>query len=145
MSSDKSSPHDPNRQVVDNVWNAIKAKDLDALDRLFHDDYVQEWPQSGERIRGKRNARELKEHYPGQRTPTLRRISGGGDVRILEAFVDYGDEVAHAISVMELKDGRVIRETDYFGAPFEAPEWRAQWVERFDAEATAARSGKRIS
>ncbi len=127
-----------NRQVVENVWNAIKAKDMDELDRFLHVDYVQEWPQSGERIRGKRNARELKEHYPSPRTPTLRRICGSGDYWVLEAFVDYGDQVAHALSVMELKDGLVIRETDYFGAPFEAPEWRARWVESFDATPAVA-------
>jgi ketosteroid isomerase-like protein len=127
-----------NRQVMDAVWNAIKAKDLDALDRLLHDDYVQEWPQSGERIRGKHDARELKDHYPSPRTPTLRRISGSEDFWVMEAFVDYGDQVAHAISVMELKDGLVIRETDYFGAPFEAPEWRGRWVESFDATPAVA-------
>jgi hypothetical protein len=44
---------------------------------------------------------------------------------------DYGTEVAHGIHLLELKDGKVIRETDYFAPPFEAPEWRAKWVERF--------------
>jgi hypothetical protein len=101
----------------------------------------------------------MEEHYPSQRTPTLRRISGSGHVWILEAFIDYGDQVAHAISVQGLKDGLVIRETDYFGQPFEAPQWRTQWVERFDATpaevppaattpaatGTPAGNGKRIS
>ncbi|HEX2681752.1 MAG TPA: nuclear transport factor 2 family protein [Candidatus Dormibacteraeota bacterium] len=123
------SPHD-NRSIVEQFWSAIKSRDLDAQDRLVSDDYVQEWPQSGERIRGKANAHAVKQNYPTERTPELRRIRGAGDLWVMETTIDYGTEVAHGVHVIEMQGGKIIRETDYFSQPFEAPEWRAKWVER---------------
>jgi len=119
-----------NRNVVEQFWAAVQAKDLDAQDRLVDDGYVQEWPQSGERIRGKANSRAIKDNYPTGRTPTLRRIIGAGDVWIIETTIDYGTEVAQGVHVLELQQGKVLKETDYFSQPFEAPAWRARWVER---------------
>ena len=46
-------------------FEAFERRDLDAFAELFHDDYVEEYPQSGERIRGKQNARAVNENYPG--------------------------------------------------------------------------------
>ncbi|GAC1513497.1 MAG: nuclear transport factor 2 family protein [Candidatus Dormibacteraceae bacterium] len=119
-----------NRRIVEQLWAAVEAQDWDAHDRLIDDGYVQEWPQSGERIRGKANSRAIKDNYPTGRSPKLRRIMGAGDVWIMETTIDYGSEVAQGVHVIELKDGKIVRETDYFSQPFEAPAWRAQWVER---------------
>jgi hypothetical protein len=108
----------------------VNAKDWDAHDQLIDDGYVQEWPQSGERILGKANSRAIKENYPTGRTPTLRRIIGAGDLWIMETTIDYGSEVAQGVHVLELKQGKILKETDYFSQPFESPAWRAKWVER---------------
>ncbi len=118
-----------NRSVVEQFWSAIKSN-LDAQEQLMSHDYVQEWPQSGERIRGKANARALKQNYPTERTPELRRILGGGDLWVMETRIDYGTKVALGVHVIELQGGEIVRETDYFSQPFDAPEWRAKWVER---------------
>ncbi len=119
-----------NPKVVEQLWAAIKAKDWDAHERLVAEDYVQEWPQSGERICGKANSRAIKNNYPTGRAPELRRIVGAGDVWILETTIDYGSEVAQGVHILELNEGKIVRETDYFSQPFEAPAWRARWVER---------------
>ncbi|MGH7687780.1 MAG: nuclear transport factor 2 family protein [Candidatus Dormibacteria bacterium] len=119
-----------NRRVAEQFWSAVAAKDWDEHDRLIDDGYVQEWPQSGERIRGKANSRAVKNAYPTSRTPSLRRLIGAGGLWIIETTIDYGSEIAHGVHVLELANGRIQRETDYFGQPFAAPEWRAPWVER---------------
>ncbi len=119
-----------NRTVVEQFWAAVKAKDWDAHDRLVAEDYVQEWPQSGERIRGRANSRAIKENYPTARTPQLCRILGAGDLWVMETMIDYGSEIARGVHVIELSDGKIVKETDYFAQPFEAPAWRAPWVER---------------
>jgi hypothetical protein len=119
-----------NRRIVEQLWAAVNAKDWDAHDRLIGDSYVQEWPQSGERIRGKANARAIKDSYPTGRSPKLRRIIGAGDVWIMETTIDYGTEVAQGVHVLELKEGKILKETDYFSQPFAAPARRARWVER---------------
>jgi ketosteroid isomerase-like protein len=118
------------RALVEQLWAAIKAKDWDAHDRLVADDYIQEWPQSKERILGKANSRAIKDGYPTERTPELRRILGCDDLWVMETTIDYGSEVALGVHVIELNAGKIVRETDYFSQPFEAPAWRARWVEK---------------
>ncbi|MFN2484061.1 MAG: nuclear transport factor 2 family protein [Candidatus Limnocylindria bacterium] len=108
------------------------------------DDFVKEWPQSGEIIRGVENDRAIAEHYParsgggGAPAYTFRRVLGSGDLRVVLGEIDYGDGVpVQAISIAELRDGKIARVTEFFASPFEAPEWRRQWVELGERTATA--------
>ena len=94
------------------------------------EDYVMEMPQSGERIRGRDKMREFQEAYPNPPTIVPRRVAGSGDVWVIEARSDYGDgQIYHLAMVVEFRDGKVWRDTRYYAEPFEAPAWRAQWVE----------------
>jgi ketosteroid isomerase-like protein len=113
------------RQIVE----AVNTRDMEYFDALYHDDVVIEWPQSGEVIRGKQNIRELRLAYPTPPTATLRRIVGSGDLRATEMDFDYDGDRFHTILVHQYRDGLVVRETAYWAAPFEAPAWRARWVE----------------
>ena len=115
------------RRLVD----AINTHDLEPFDAIYHDDVVIEWPQSGEVIRGKQNIRELRLARPtAQPTATLRRIIGSGDLWATEMIFDYAGDRYYTVLIHEYRDRLVVRETCYYGAPFEAPAWRAQWVER---------------
>jgi ketosteroid isomerase-like protein len=118
-----------NRATIDVYLKAFETKDMALLDQVYTDDAVQEWPQSGERIVGKPNIRSINENYPGLPNATIRRVSGSGDVWTVETVLDYGGDVYNAVSVLEFRDGKVARQTDYFASPFPPPEWRAQWVE----------------
>ena len=60
----------------------------------------------------------------------MHRILGGGDLWITEFVLTYDGQPSYTVSIMELKDGKVVRETQYFGDPFEPGPSRAQWVER---------------
>jgi hypothetical protein len=93
------------------------------------EDYVMEMPQSNERISGRDKMREFQETYPNPPSIKLRRIVGEGDLFVVEGLSDYGTEVSHVSDIVEFKNGKIWRETRYYAAPFEAPEWRAQWVE----------------
>jgi ketosteroid isomerase-like protein len=120
-----------NPAAVDALVAAINARDLNAMDRLFTDDVVIEWPQSGERIRGNANRREIYSRFPSLPKVTPRRVTGSGDTWILEASLDYGDgEPFLAVFVFQLRDGLIAREIGYWSKPFPAPDWRAPWVER---------------
>ena len=119
-------------QVAEAVWRALGAGDWDAASRYLHGDFVQEWPQSGERIVGRDNAIAINQNFPGG-LPTMRfrRTLAGGDLAVLEIELTYADGSRYlGVSVIELHDGKVMKETDYFAQPFQAPQWRAQWVER---------------
>jgi hypothetical protein len=103
---------------------------------LRHEDYVLEMPQSGERIRGRDNMRAFQLAYPEHApTPTLRlrRLLVRDGVWVAEGVSDYHGRIVHVVDIIELRDGRILRETRYYSDPFEAPAWRAEWVERFHA------------
>jgi len=133
-SGDKEARMDDrdNRSTVAGKWKACSfPADLPALERVYDDDAVVEYPQSGERIVGRENILEVHKHSPGGGPRiTLRRVVGGGRLWFSEQAADYGGQIFHGSSVFELRDGKIVRETDYFGEPFEAPEWRAPFVER---------------
>jgi ketosteroid isomerase-like protein len=119
-------------QVAEAVWRTLEAGDWDAAADLLHEDFVQEWPQSGERIVGRDNAIAINQNFPGG-LPTMRfrRTLAGGDLAVLEIGLTYADGSRYlGVSVIELRDGKIAKETDYFAQPFPAPQWRAQWVER---------------
>ncbi len=119
-----------NRGVVERYWRALQEGDMGALADVYQEDAIQEWPQSGERIIGSANIVAISESYPSMPKVTIRRIIGNGDLWIAEATLEYGDEAYEAVSVLEMRDGKIAKETDFFAASFDAPEWRAQWVER---------------
>ena len=120
----------PNRDTVERYFETFELQDPGAFVELLHDDYVEEFPQSGERIRGKDNRRTMAENYPGLPTLVDHSYKLSGDLAIIEMTVDYGGNRMHACEVVEFEDGKIKRTRAYFGEPFEAPQWRAQWVDR---------------
>ena len=104
--------------------------------RIRHEDYAMEMPQSGERIRGPENMRAFQEAFPGHSNPPsirIRRVLVRDGLWVLEGVNDYGGgQVYNVVVIIELKDGKMFRDTRYYAEPFEAPEWRAQWVDRME-------------
>ena len=116
--------------------------DMEALgraqDAMSSADIVVDWPQSGERIRGRANVSAINANYPsnaagGAPKAKLRRVLTPGEAWIIEATIDYGDGVpVSMVSIMEVEDGKVVHQTEYFASPFEAPEWRRPFVESME-------------
>jgi ketosteroid isomerase-like protein len=118
---------------INRHWVASAAGDLEAEHDIYHDDAVCTYPQSGEIIHGRRNLQALRSHHPGKPSGfKVRRITGEGKVWVTDYVIDYEGKSAYTVSIMEFVDGKVARETQYFAEPFDAPAWRAQWVERDD-------------
>jgi hypothetical protein len=108
----------------------------DLLQKHGTDDFVEEWPQSGERLT-KASSMKLAENYPQMSGTTpkfsYRRMVGGGDIFVVEGTIDYGDGVPVSyVGIGELRDGKIKKMTEYFANPFEAPAWRADFVERME-------------
>jgi ketosteroid isomerase-like protein len=119
------------RAVIDKHWAASAAGDQVAEHEIYHDDVVCEYPQSGEIIRGRRNLQALRSHHPDKPSGfVVRRITGEGNLWVSEYVINYGGKRTFTVSVMVFRDGKVSHETQYFADPFEAPNWRAQWVSR---------------
>jgi|SRR5438105_14586706 len=121
-----------NRALAERVWRGTNEGDFPAvLDEVLAEECVQEWPQSRERIRGKANIIAINKNYPGLPTSTVRNIRACERLVVTEVELDYGGRPYHCVSIFEIENGKVVHETDYFAEPFEAPQWRAQWVERY--------------
>ena len=118
------------RVAIDRHWAASAASDQVAEHEIYHDDVVRGYPQSGEVIRGRNNLQALRSHHPGRPSSfSVRRIVGKNNLWITEYAIPYQGKRVHTVSIMEFRDGKVSHETQYFADPFNAPAWRAQWVE----------------
>jgi ketosteroid isomerase-like protein len=120
------------RQALQAHWAASDANDFDAEHQIYRADAVLEYPQSGERIRGRDSIQASRAAQPNAKRFTLRRILGGAELWISELVLTYDGQPSYVVSIMEFEGGDVARETQYFGEPFDPGPSRAQWVERID-------------
>jgi hypothetical protein len=118
------------RAALERHWVASDADDFEAEHQIYREDAVLEYPQSGERIRGRRHIQASRAAQPNRKRFTVRRIIGAGDLWVTEYVLTYDGQPSYTVSIMEFLDGKVARETQYFGGPFEPGPSRAQWVER---------------
>jgi hypothetical protein len=136
--SEEASVNDD--EMAARIREVYELDDMEAFAKAQYEmsaeDLVNEFPQSGERFRGRDNIAAMNTSYSGS-TGTkpkskLRRILKPGEAWVIEATIDYGDGIpVSAISIIETgPDGKVVKETDYFANPFPAPEWRRQYAEK---------------
>ena len=118
------------RAALDLHWAASDANDFETEHRIYHEDAVLDYPQSGERTRGRHNIQMQRSNQPSRKRFAVQRILGGGDLWITELILTYDDKPTYTVSIMEFRDKKVARETQYFADPFVAPAARSQWVER---------------
>jgi ketosteroid isomerase-like protein len=139
-----------NEECVQQYAAASAAHDTAALVALRHPDWMVFWPQSGERVQSSQAWSEIIAAYPGGAPKTevtrivgaedqwvvtagntVMKVAGSGDFWWSEWRITYPNgDVYLVVDLMELRDGLVHREIVYWAAPFEAPEWRAPWVEQ---------------
>ena len=118
------------RAALDRHWAASDANDFEAEHQLYREDAVLEYPQSGELIRGRGKIQASRAAQPNSKRFAVRRIIGAGDLWVTEYVLTYDGRPSFTVSIMEFLGEKVVRETQYFGEPFEPGPSRAQWVER---------------
>jgi SnoaL-like domain len=120
------------RAALQRHWAASDANDFSAEHDIYRTDAVLEYPQSGERIRGRAGIQASRVAQPSEKRFTVRRVVGGGDLWVSELVLTYDDKPYYVVSIMEFEGGEVVRETQYFTESFEPGPSRAQWVEQMD-------------
>jgi hypothetical protein len=111
-------------------WAASAVGDQNTEHEIYDEHVICDYPQSGERIHGKRNLQNIRSHHPGKPTGfNIRRLLGSGKLWVTEYTITYQGRSFHTISIMEFENSKVVHETQYFAEPFDPPAWRAQWVE----------------
>jgi ketosteroid isomerase-like protein len=127
-----------NEALVERMRALYQRGDFEAIERAaleyWTDDTVEEFPQSGEVFRGRAAAQAFLDAstaaYGGMPRFAFRELRGRDDLWVIEGTIDYGNGVTTSlVTIAELVDGTIRRQTDYFAAPFEAPEWRAPFRE----------------
>jgi len=116
--------------LLERLWPADDqlALSAEAEHEMRAEDYVLEMPQSGERIVGRDRMREMQQEYPSPPSIQILRITGADDHFVVLGRSDYGGDVYYVANIVEFRDGRIARETRIYGAPFEAPQWRAKYA-----------------
>lgn len=120
------------RTALERHWAASDANDFDAEHEIYREDAVLHYPQSGERIRGRHNIQESRCLQPNRKRFAVQRIVGSGNLWVTEFVLSYDGIPSYVVSIMELRDGRVASETQYFADRFDPAPSRVHLVERAD-------------
>ncbi|WGS21216.1 MULTISPECIES: nuclear transport factor 2 family protein [unclassified Bradyrhizobium] len=118
------------RMALQRHWDASDASDFEREHEIYREDAVLDYPQSGERIHGRRNIQESRTVQPNRKRFTIQRMIGGGDLWVTEYILTYDDRPSYMVSIMEFRDGLVAHETQYFADAFAPSPSRAHLVER---------------
>lgn len=124
------------RQIVERFWRTMNTNDWVVVGQLLHEGYALEWPQSGERIRGRDSFVAVNAHYPaaGPWRFDVHRIIADEHGAASDVAVTAPSVSARVVSFFEMRDGCIWHMTEYWPDPFAAATWRSEWVERFDPE-----------
>jgi hypothetical protein len=132
VNSDVDSDADIRARIVEH-WEASERGDGDAEHAIYAADAILDYPQSGERFRGRSTIQAQRGGHPAERHFTIRRIQGGRDLWVSECVITYDGAPTYSLSVMEFTDGFVTHETQYFADPFPAAPGRAALAESIPA------------
>jgi ketosteroid isomerase-like protein len=127
-----SANSEESKQIVERFWATMQTNDFKAVGELLHDDYTLEWPQSGERIRGRANFVAVNENYPaqGRWEFTIHRMITEGNEVVSDVDVTDGIIRGRVITFSRIQEGKILHQTEFWPDPFEPAEWRAQWIEK---------------
>jgi len=117
------------RALLEQHWGASESGDIETEHAIYSEDAILDYPQSGERFRGRSKIQAQRGGHPAERHFTVLRIRGGGDLWVSECVITYDGVPTHSLSVMEIADGLVAHETQYFADPFDAAPGRAALAE----------------
>jgi len=117
------------RARLEQHWTASDRGDFDTEHAIYAADAILDYPQSGERFRGRSKIQAQRGGHPAERHFTILRIRGGGDLWVSECVITYDGVPTYSVSVMEFTGDLVTHETQYFADPFQAPARRAALAE----------------
>ncbi|KAK5444194.1 hypothetical protein LTS15_010547 [Exophiala xenobiotica] len=117
------------RTAIENHWKSSEEGNIEAEHAIYAADAILDYPQSGERFRGRETIAAQRGGHPANRHFTVQRISGEGDLWVSECTITYDGKPTFSVSIMEFTHGSVVHETQYFADTFKAPASRAALAE----------------
>jgi hypothetical protein len=123
------NPDGQKRAALQEHWQASEHGDGQMEHAIYSAEAILDYPQSGERFRGRHTISAQRRAHPADRHFTVLRIVGTGDLWVSECIITYDDVPSYSVSIMEFANEHVVHETQYFGNAFGAPEWRMAFAE----------------
>jgi hypothetical protein len=117
------------QRAIEDHWQASEAGDIIREHELYAADAILDYPQSGERFRGRDRIAAQRGGHPAERHFTVLRITGSGGVWVSECRISYDGVPTYSVSIMEFEGDEVVRETQYFADPFVAADSRRALAE----------------
>ena len=102
------------RAGIEQHWQASESGDADTEHAIYAADAILDYPQSGERFRGRATIQAQRGGHPAERHFRVLRIRGGGDLWVSEVVITYDGAPTYSVSVMEFTGDQVAHETQYF-------------------------------
>jgi ketosteroid isomerase-like protein len=120
--------------LVHKYWELMMTNDFRSVGSLLSDDFVLDWPQTNERIRGRTNLAAMNEEYPahGRWRFTLHTIVGNELEAVSEVSVTDGVQHARVISFFTIIEEKIARMVEYWPEQSAAPENRKHLVEKIE-------------
>src|ERR1700722_5495717 len=118
------------RAALERHWAASDANDFKVEHEIYREDAVLDYPQSGERIRGRHNIQESRTVQPNKKRFTVQRMIGRGVLWVTEFILTYDGIPSYTVSIIEFREGKVAHETQYFADRFEPSPTRSHLVDR---------------
>jgi hypothetical protein len=110
---EQSMQKERTRAALNKHWHASAVGDANAEHARYDDDAIRGYPQSGERILGRRNLQALRSHHRSKPSGfEVKRILGKGDLWITEYTIQYRGRLAYTVSSMEFRNGKVVHDTE---------------------------------
>src|SRR4051812_19992702 len=75
------------RARIQQHWEASERGDVDAEHAIYAAEAILDYPQSGERFRGRSRIQAQRGGHPAERHFTIHRIPGGGDLWVSECVI----------------------------------------------------------
>jgi len=121
------------KHIIEQFWKTMESNNFHAVAELLHDEFTLEWHQSRELIRGRDNFAKINTAYPsnGKWHFNINSIVAEGDIVVTDVSVTDGVVKDRVITFSTIRDGKIWKQVEFWPEPFEAPEWRSQWVEFF--------------
>ena len=121
------------KHIIEQFWKTMESNNFHAVAELLHDEFTLEWHQSRELIRGRDNFAKINTAYPsnGKWHFNINSIVAEGDIVVTDVSVTDGVVKDRVITFSTIRDGKIWKQVEFWPEPFEAPEWRSQWVDFF--------------
>jgi len=118
------------KKLIAEFWEAMGTNDFSYASSWLHPDFEYYMPQTSEYLCGRDAFAALNHAYPtnGKWTFVVQSIVADGNEAVSDVEVTDGSMNARAITFHELKDGLILRQTEFWPDNYSAPNWRTEWT-----------------